>query len=283
MTVLVTGSKGMIGSKLVQGLLDTSYKVVGVDRIGDEVHTEQLVQLTVDLADTDALQKVVEDYHVDRIIHLAALAHTKRGDKVNWEDYKHINIDCAKNVFSVAGDRPVLFISTVDVFGFYDGKMPVTGTTPIQPVSKYGRSKALAEAECKKLPRYTIFRFSPVYSDEIKRDIQKRYYLKYPKIAYRIGKGSAFEILNIDLAVNSMIDWCGTEPTNDIRILKDEKQMWSPDYIKAEKTAGNAKVVIWIPKWAVFLGYYCCLVLMGKTERTYLINKLIFPLRTLNK
>ena len=69
MTVLVTGSKGMIGSKLLQGLLDAGYRVVGVDRIGEEeVHTEQLTQLTVDLADTDALQKVVDEQNVDRII-----------------------------------------------------------------------------------------------------------------------------------------------------------------------------------------------------------------------
>ena len=60
---------------------------------------------------------------------------------------KHLNYDCAKNVFDVAGDRPVLFISTVDVFGFYDGKKPVNGETPIHPVSKYARSKAMAEEE----------------------------------------------------------------------------------------------------------------------------------------
>lgn len=281
MTVLVTGSKGMIGSKLLQGLLDAGYRVVGVDRIGEEeVHTEQLTQLTVDLADTDALQKVVDEQNVDRIIHLAALAHTKKGDKVTWDDYKNINVDCAKNVFSVAGDRPVLFISTVDVFGFYDGKEPVTGTTPIHPVSNYGKSKALAEAECKKLSHFSIFRFSPVYSDEIKRDIQKRYYLKYPKVAYRIGKGSAFEILNIDLAIKTMVDWCSKEPTNDIRIIKDEKQMWSPDYIKAEKEDGNAKVVIWIPRWIVCFGYSVLKLLLGQNEKVYLINKAVYPLRT---
>lgn len=280
MTVLVTGSQGLIGSKLVQGLLDTGYRVVGVDRVGDEIHTEQFSQLNVDLSDFDALQKVVDKYTVDRIIHLAALAHTKKGDKVTWEDYEHINVYCAKNVFSVAGDRPVLFISTVDVFGFYDGKEPVTGTTPIHPVSNYGKSKALAEAECRKLSHFSIFRFSPVYSEEIKRDIQKRYYLKYPKIAYRIGKGSSFEVLDIRNAVHAMVDWCNTEPKNDIKILKDEKPLWTPDYIRDEKEAGNARVVIWLPRWIIRIGYEVLCFFLDQNEKTYLINKALYPLRS---
>lgn len=280
MTVLVTGARGMIGSKLVKGLLDAQYTIIGIDRVGDEIHAEHYVQLNVDLTDLDSLRKVVEEYKVDRIIHLAALAHTKNGVKVTWEDYKHINVDCAKNVFRVAEDRPVLFISTVDVYGFFDGKKPVTKDTPIHPVSDYGKSKALAEEECKKLTHYSIYRFSPVYSEEIKRDIQKRYYLKYPKIAYRIGKGSAFEILNINLAVNAMVNWCSTEPANDIRIIKDEKLMWTPDYIKTEKKVGNAKTVIWIPRWLVCLGYFFLRALFGQSAKMYLINKAIYPLRS---
>ena len=34
MTILVTGAKGMIGSQLVNGLLNAGYVVIGVDRIG---------------------------------------------------------------------------------------------------------------------------------------------------------------------------------------------------------------------------------------------------------
>ena len=33
MKILVTGSKGMIGSHLVKGLLEAGYEVVGLDRI----------------------------------------------------------------------------------------------------------------------------------------------------------------------------------------------------------------------------------------------------------
>lgn len=280
MTILVTGAKGMIGSQLVKGLLDAGHVVIGVDRTGDETCGGDYYHYKVDLAEKDRLQKIADSNKVDRFIHLAALAHTEGEPDLSWERYQHVNVDCAKNVFDVAGDRPVLFISTIDVFGFYDGKKPVSGTSPIHPVSNYGKSKALAEKECKKLKHYTIFRFSPVYTDEIKRDIQKRYYLKYPSIAYQIGKGSSYEILNVKKAIQVMIDWCSEEPENSIRIIKDEKPMWTPDYIKAEKEAGRAKTVLRFPRWMVNCGYVVLKRVLGEGEKTYLLNKAVHPLRS---
>lgn len=280
MTVLVTGAKGMIGSQLVKGLLDAGYAVIGVDRIGDETCGGNCCHYKADLADKERLRVIADSNKVDRFVHLAALAHTGGETDLSWERYKHINVDCAKNVFEVAGDRPVLFISTVDVFGFYDGKEPVNGESELHPVSNYGKSKALAEEECRKLPHYTIFRFSPVYTSSITRDIQKRYYLKYPKVAYKVGKGTAFEILNIEKAVASMVSWCSEEPKNETRIIKDDKLMWTPDYIKAEQAKGNAKIVLRLPQWMVNCGYGVLKGILGKNEKTYLLNKAVHPLRS---
>ena len=272
MKILVTGAKGMIGSQLVNGLKDAGHDVIGVDRIaGDGI-------VQCDLADRERLKKVAED--ADRFIHLAALAHTEGEPDLSWEKYKHVNVDCAKNVFDVAGDRPVLFISTVDVFGFYDGKEPVNANSPIKPVSLYGKSKAMAEKACKNLKYYTIFRFSPVYTDTVKRDIQKRYYLKYPNIAYQIGKGTAYEVLNVKRAVAEMVGWCTQEPKNEIRIIKDSEVLWTPDYIKAEKADGRAKIVLYFPQWTVNCGYAVLKGMIGQNEKIYLLNKAVHPLRS---
>ena len=236
--------------------------------------------MKADLAEKDKLSEIIGENRVDRFIHLAALAHTDGEHDLSWERYKHINTDCAKNLFEIAGDRPVLFISTVDVFGFYDGKKPVNGETEVDPVSNYGKSKALAEEECKKLKHYTIFRFSPVYTDTIKRDIQKRYYLKYPNIAYQVGKGTAFEILNVRTAVAAMVEWCAEESKNEITILKDEKLMWTPEYIQEEKRAGRAKLVLHLPRWMMTAGYAVLKGITGENEKTYLLNKAVHPLRS---
>lgn len=171
MKILVTGSKGMIGSHLVKGLLEAGYEVVGLDRICNQSCDGRYFHYVVDLADKDTLQFIMEKYKPDRVIHLAALAHAADGKKITWEDYKHLNVDCAKNIFEVAGDIPVLFISTVDVFGFTKGTVNVN--TPMKPVSNYGRSKMMAEQELRKKRYFDIFRFSPVYTDTVKRDIRK--------------------------------------------------------------------------------------------------------------
>lgn len=283
MTILVTGSNGMIGYQLVKALLKAGHIVIGVDRAGEEnSNIDNFYFYKIDLSDKDLLQRIVDINKVDRIIHLAALAHTEGEKDTSWSRYKFINVDCAKNVFSVAKDRPVLFISTIDVFGFYDGKKPVDGKSRVKPVSSYGKSKAMAEEECKKLKCFSIFRFSPVYTDEIKRDIQKRYYFRYPEIAYQIGKGSKYEILNINKAVQMMVDWCTTVPQNDVTIIKDDKPMWTPDYIKAEKEAGRAKIVLRIPRCGVRLGYFLLKGILGENEKTYLLNKAVYPLRSKN-
>ena len=278
--VLVTGAKGMIGSQLVKGLLNAGYYVVGVDRVGESFSDGNYKFYNVDLSDILLLREISETNKVDRFIHLAALAHTANEKDLSWDRYKHINVECAKNVFEVAGNKPLLFISTVDVFGFYDGKQIMNGSSPIHPVTNYGKSKAMAEDECKKLLHYTIFRFSPVYTNSVTRDIQKRYYIKYPKIAYQVGKGTSFEILNINKAVSEMVSWCSEEANNDIRIIKDEKMMWTPDYIKAEKAKGNANIVLYFPRWMINSSYIVLKFLFKNSSKVYLLNKAVHPLRT---
>lgn len=268
----------MIGSYLVKGLLDAGYQVVGLDRSNDKSCGGNYFHHMVDLADKDTLQIIMENYKPDRVIHLAALAHAADGKEFTWEDYKHLNVDCAKNIFDAAGDVPVLFISTVDVLGFTTGT--VNAKTPMKPVSNYGRSKMMAEQEVSKKKHFDIFRFSPVYTDTVKRDIQKRYYLKYPNIAYQIGKGTEYEILNVKGAIQAMVDWCSEEPKNTVRIIKDKKRMWTPDYIKAEKAEGRAKIVFKVPNWMMNCGYAVLKGITGENKYTYLLNKAVHPLRS---
>ena len=277
-TILVTGASGMIGSHVVHGLLEAGYAVVGIDRNAGRIQAENYFHEIVDLADREAISEILQAYKVNRVVHLAALAHAQDGSEFTWDDYYHLNVECAKNVFEAAENLAVLFISTVDVFGFTKGV--VSASTKVKPVSNYAKSKVMAEKECQKLTNFDIFRLSPVYTDTVKRDIQKRYYLKYPNIAYQIGGGTEYEILNVKKAVKEIIAWCEKNPCHEIRIIKDEKRMFTPDYIKAEKAAGRAKIVLWFPKWLVDLEYFVIKGLTGENKYTYLINKAVHPLRT---
>ena len=277
MRVLVTGAAGMIGSALTSALLDAGYEVVALDR--REGTDSRAINVVADLADKESLLHIVEEQQVDRVIHLAALAHTAGEDDLSYDRYYHVNVTCARNVFEAAQGRPVLFISTVDVYGFTKGI--VSADTALHPVTDYGKTKALAEESCKEIcDAYTIFRLSPVYTKEIKRDIQKRYYLKYPNIAYRIGKGSEYEVLNIDKAISEMVAWCGETTDNRIRIIKDDNLLQTETCIQQEKAEGRAKFVFVVPQWLLNFGFAVLKLVFGENKYTYLINKAVHPLRT---
>ncbi len=277
MKILVTGGAGMIGSHLVRALLDTGFEVISLDK--KPCLDSRAKSVTIDLLDKQAVSDVISHSNVDKIIHLAALAHTTSGENPTYDDYYRLNVECAKNVFEASDDLDVLFISTVDVYGFTKGT--VSTETEIHPVTPYAKTKALAEAQCQNIcSKYSIFRLSPVYTAEIKRDIQKRYYLKYPKIAYLIGKGTDYEVLNIELAVKKMVDWCYGECDNLIHIIKDDSNLNTADCIKQEKEQGRAKFVLRFPKFIIASAYAVLKFLTGENKYTYLINKAVNPLRT---
>ena len=281
MNILVTGSAGMIGSYVVKGLIDKGHTVVGVDRRVSESRIDGLTEVVLDLGSKEDLNRLFEENKIDRAIHLAALAHTAGMKNLTWETYKHINIECAENVFEACAKHnvPVLFISTVDAIGMVKGL--ITPDVELNPISLYGKSKAMAEGRLKEIcSKWNIYRFSPVYTPDVKRDIEKRYYLKYPNWAYRIGKGEQFEVLNVTGAVEAMVNWVDKEVDNTIHIIKDPELLDINKLIAEEKAAGRAKHVLVFPRWMVVCGYYCIRLVFGKSNKTYLVFKALWPFRT---
>lgn len=281
MNILVTGSAGMIGGYVVKGLIEEGHSVVGVDRVKPKETLNGLKPVILDLSSKDDVMKVFGENKIDRCIHLAALAHTKGVADTSWEAFKKVNVDCAVNLFEACAKNnvPVLFISTVDAIGMVKGI--ITPETALNPISNYGKSKALAESRLKDICKvWNIYRFSPVYTPEIKRDIEKRYYLKYPDWAYKIGKGGQFEVLNVIGAVAAMVKWVDKNVDNAIHVIKDPELLDINDLIKAERAEGRAKHVLLFPRWMVVCGYYVIKFVFGKSNKTYLVFKALWPFRT---
>lgn len=283
MNILVTGSAGMIGSYVVKGLIEKGHTVIGVDCVKPKVEFQGLTPVVLDLSSKEDVARVFEENKIDRVIHLAALAHTKGVADTSWEAFKKINVDCAENVFETCAkyNVPVLFISTVDAIGMVKGL--ITPETELNPISNYGKSKAMAEGRLKEICSvWNIYRFSPVYTEDVKRDIQKRYYLKYPNWAYLIGGGQQFEVLSVRKAVASMVDWVDKNVDNTIHIIKDEELLDSSKVIAEERAEGRAKHILRIPRWMVVCGYYCIKLVFGKSNKTYLVFKALWPFRTVS-
>ena len=281
MKILITGSAGMIGSYVVKELIAKGHTIVGLDRRESDWKHENFIQVALDLADKKALNDVFENENVDRCIHLAALAHFAGENDLSFERFKFVNVTCAENVFEACAVHsvPVLFISTVDAIGMVKGM--ITPETELNPISNYGKSKAMAEGRLREICRkWNVYRFSPVYTKTQKRDIEKRYYLKYPNLAYKIGSGEKFEVLEMSGAVKSMVDWVDKEVDNSIHIIKDTELLDVNTLIQREKAEGRAKYVLWLPRWMVVCGFYCVRLLFGRSNITYLVFKALWPFRT---
>lgn len=281
MNLLVTGSAGMIGSYVVKGLIEKGHTVIGVDRVKPKVEYQGLIPVVLDLSSKDDVDRVFGENKIDRCIHLAALAHTVGVKDTSWEAFKMVNVDMAENVFEACAkfNVPVLFISTVDAIGMVKGV--ITPETELNPISNYGKSKALAESRLKEICKvWNIYRFSPVYTPEVKRDIEKRYYLKYPNWAYKIGEGGKFEVLNITGAIAAMLDWVEKPVDNTVHVIKDQELLDINDLIKTEKAQGRAKHVLRFPRWIVVCGYSVINLIFGKSNKTYLVFKALWPFRT---
>lgn len=281
MIILVTGSAGMIGRYVVKDLIEKGHTVIGVDRRKSEVLLQRFEQFVLDLSSKSDVMRLFDKHKIDRTIHLAALAHTSGVKDVSWEAFKKANVDCAENVFEACALHkvPVLFISSVDAIGMVKGV--IMPSTELNPISNYGKSKAVAEGRLKDIcDVWNIYRFSPVYTDDIKRDIEKRYYLKYPNWAYKIGSGEKFEVLNVNGAVAAMVDWVDKEVDNSIHVIKDPEMLDINKLIAAEKEEGRAKHVLRFPRWMVVCGYYIIRLIFGKSNKTYLVFKALWPFRT---
>ncbi|MFV2021995.1 NAD-dependent epimerase/dehydratase family protein [Micromonospora sp. LOL_023] len=156
--VLVTGAAGFIGSHLVDSLLGSGVRVVGLDRrrLGEHaLADENLVRAVasplftpycLDLA-VDQLDDVVAG--CDTVFHLAA----RPGVRPSWSreflDYAQANVlgthrlldACARH-----GTRRLVVASSSSVYGPAD--RPSRESDPTCPVSPYGVSKLAAEQLC---------------------------------------------------------------------------------------------------------------------------------------
>ncbi|MCC8067996.1 MAG: NAD(P)-dependent oxidoreductase [Clostridiales bacterium] len=281
--ILVTGSTGMIGSKVVLHLLSCGYEVVGIDIAENSMLNPKYTYINVDLADTDAVFRSLKGQRLSHIIHLAALAHTSGESDLSWERYFLINVTCAENIFTIAKERkiPIFFSSTADVYGIANSIMNVYSER--NPIGNYAKSKCLAEDSLMHICKdsfYTIMRFAPVYTPEVKRDIQKRYYLKYPNLAYKVGNGIEYEVLSIDNVIKAISAWVEDANHQQILNIKDDQYLDTVIVLQEERQEGRAKRIIWIPKWTVNFAFRIMKLFVPNGWNTYMLNKVVNPIRT---
>jgi UDP-glucose 4-epimerase len=163
MTVLVTGGAGYIGGHMVLGLVDAGEKVVVLDNLstGYSWAVPEGVELVVgDFGDSELVAKIIETHAINAIAHFAAKIVVPESvvDPLGY----YLNNSCNAHTLIAAavksGVRHFIFSSTAAVYGDTASE-PVTETTPLHPISPYGRSKLMVEWMLEDVSRAYDFRY----------------------------------------------------------------------------------------------------------------------------
>ncbi len=182
MTYLVTGGSGFIGSHLVEQLLRNGHSVINIDNFDDfydyrikinntlesvgkkpektfadkESDIQKLISETDsenyklyyrDIRDKEELQNIFNNFQIDLVIHLAALA----GVRPSIErplDYEEVNIRGTMNLWELCrefGVRKFVCASSSSVYGNNE-KIPFSESDNVdRPISPYAATKKCGE------------------------------------------------------------------------------------------------------------------------------------------
>lgn len=149
MAILVTGGAGYIGSHMVLNLADAGETVVVLDNLVtgfDWAVDSRATFVRGDAGDVGLVSRVIEEYDISEIVHFAGSIVVPES-VVDPLKYYANNTATSRNLIDAAvrgGVRHFIFSSTAAVYGM-TGLEPVVETSPLNPMSPYGRSKLMTE------------------------------------------------------------------------------------------------------------------------------------------
>lgn len=163
MNLLITGGAGFIGSNLIQQVIAQPViaRLVNLDCLTYAGHLANLENVSrhpkyvfekVDLRDKTETLRVVQQYGITHVMHLAAESHVDRSI-TGPGDFIHTNVVGTFNLLEACrgfwngklDDRRFHHVSTDEVYGSLGATGLFTETTPYAPNSPYSSSKASSD------------------------------------------------------------------------------------------------------------------------------------------
>lgn len=167
MKVLVTGGAGYVGTSLIHMLSQEGYKIRVIDNllmggIGllPFFANPNFEFIKGDIRRKEDIKKALNG--IDCIIHLAAIVGFPACRKYP-EMSREVNVDATKMLLELAGKEiPIFFASTGSNYGQLIEDV-CTETTPLNPISNYGKQKTEAEKIIGERGNCVIYRYATAF------------------------------------------------------------------------------------------------------------------------
>ena len=161
--VLITGGAGFIGSYLVRYFVKKypNYNIINIDNLTYAGNLENLKEISdypnykfekIDICDFKNIRKILEKYHIEAVINLAAESHVDRSiedpfffAKTNVMGTLSL-LQACKNYWGKELNNKLFYhVSTDEVYGSLGNKGLFNEKTPYNPHSPYSASKASSD------------------------------------------------------------------------------------------------------------------------------------------
>ena len=146
--VLVVGGAGYVGSHTSKTLAQAGWQPIVLDNLsqGHRSDAKWGPLIVGDILDRGALDRALEQYRPEAVVHFAALAYV--GESVaNPASYYRNNVVGTLELLDAmkdAGVRRLIFSSSCATYGI-PKTIPIGEDTPRRPINPYGRSKLMIE------------------------------------------------------------------------------------------------------------------------------------------
>ncbi|MBO7664408.1 dTDP-4-dehydrorhamnose reductase [Candidatus Saccharibacteria bacterium] len=165
MKVLVTGTSGQLGHDVMLELKSRGIDALGTDRKGED--NPEFKTAVLDITDKDNVEKLLNDYRPDAVIHCAAWTNVDGAeDPANQPAVKKVNVEGTENLAKVCKEigAKMIYISTDYVFNGQGNKPWQPDNKNYAPLNVYGQSKLDGElAVANTLDTYFIVRIAWVF------------------------------------------------------------------------------------------------------------------------